>query len=46
MILDRTGEAGMDGVIGLGQSRLVGFKGVIVEEDEGTKGICSVLVYK
>ncbi|GFZ43882.1 hypothetical protein JCM24511_01602 [Saitozyma sp. JCM 24511] len=46
MILDRTGEAGMDGVIGMGQSRLVGFKGVIVEEDEKTKGICSVLVYK
>jgi hypothetical protein len=46
MILDRTGEGGMDGVIGMGQSRLVGLKGVIVEEDERTKGICSVLVYK
>jgi hypothetical protein len=46
MILDRTGEGGMDGVIGMGQSRLVGLKGVIVEEDERAKGMCSVLVYK
>ncbi|WVR07086.1 hypothetical protein IAU60_004125 [Kwoniella sp. DSM 27419] len=46
MVLDRLVEGGLDGVIGLGSSRLIGFEGVIIEEDEKTGGICSVLVYK
>ncbi|CAD6564705.1 MAG: hypothetical protein TREMPRED_000250 [Tremellales sp. Tagirdzhanova-0007] len=46
MMLDRVGEGGLDGVIGVGGSRLLGFDGLIVEEDRQSSGICSVLVYK
>ncbi|WWC62023.1 uncharacterized protein I303_104610 [Kwoniella dejecticola CBS 10117] len=46
MILDRLVEGGLDGVSGLGTSKLVGFDGLIIEEDEKSGGICSVLIYK
>ncbi|WVQ99464.1 hypothetical protein IAU59_006599 [Kwoniella sp. CBS 9459] len=46
MMLDRLVEGGLDGVHGLGPSRLIGFEGLIIEEDEKSGGICSVLVYK
>ena len=46
MILDRTVEGGLEGVTGVGSSRLMGFSGLIVEEDQGSGGIASVLVYK
>ncbi|WVF71511.1 hypothetical protein IAT40_006317 [Kwoniella sp. CBS 6097] len=46
MMLDRLVEGGLDGVQGLGPSRLIGFQGLIIEEDEKSGGICSVLVYK
>lgn len=46
MILDRTVEGGLDGVTGVGSSRLMGFDGLIVEEDQASGGIASVLIYK
>ncbi|EIW70358.1 hypothetical protein M231_05804 [Tremella mesenterica] len=45
MILDRSVEGGFEGVTNLGISRLRGFNGVILEEDEMSKGISSVLIY-
>ncbi|WWC70041.1 uncharacterized protein I206_103985 [Kwoniella pini CBS 10737] len=46
MILDRLVEGGLDGVSGLGASKLIGFNGLIIEEDEKSGGICSVLIFK
>jgi hypothetical protein len=46
MLLDRIGEGGLDDVVGVGTSRLVGFEGVILEVDEASGGISSVLVYQ
>ncbi|OCF40325.1 hypothetical protein I317_05892 [Kwoniella heveanensis CBS 569] len=46
MMLDRLVEGGLDGVHGLGPSRLLAFEGLIIEEDEKSGGICSVLVYR
>ncbi|ORY33951.1 hypothetical protein BCR39DRAFT_230785 [Naematelia encephala] len=46
MVLDRVVEGGLDGVIGVGTSRLVGFDGLIVEEDQQSGGICSILVWR
>nr|XP_019046369.1 hypothetical protein I302_05113 [Kwoniella bestiolae CBS 10118]OCF25299.1 hypothetical protein I302_05113 [Kwoniella bestiolae CBS 10118] len=46
MILDRLVEGGLEGVSNLGPSKLVGFDGLIIEQDEKSGGICSVLVYR
>ncbi|ODO09809.1 hypothetical protein I350_02026 [Cryptococcus amylolentus CBS 6273] len=46
MALDRAVEGGLEGVINVGESRLVGFEGLIIEEDQASGGICSVLVWK
>ncbi|KAL7421597.1 hypothetical protein Q5752_003366 [Cryptotrichosporon argae] len=46
MVLDRTVEGGLEGVLGVGPSRLVGYKGLVVEEDQDSGAICSVLVFK
>lgn len=46
MMLDRVGEGGLEGVTGEMRSRLVGFEGLIVEEDLASGGIASVLIYK
>jgi hypothetical protein len=45
MTLDRIGEGGLDGVCGNMRSRLVGFDGLVVEEDLASGGISSVLIY-
>ncbi|KAL1411568.1 hypothetical protein Q8F55_002532 [Vanrija albida] len=45
MVLDRTVEGGLDGVVGMGSSQLVGFGGLIVEVDDGSGGISSVQVW-
>jgi hypothetical protein len=56
MILDRVVEGGLDGVEGMSPSRmsttlailttgLVGFKGLILEEDMASGGISSVLIF-
>ncbi|WWD17252.1 hypothetical protein CI109_101690 [Kwoniella shandongensis] len=46
MVLDRVVEGGLEGVIGVGPSRLLGFDGLIIEEDQTSGGICSVLVWR
>ncbi|WWC89272.1 uncharacterized protein L201_004193 [Kwoniella dendrophila CBS 6074] len=46
MMLDRLVEGGLDGISNLSPSKLIGFDGLIVEEDEKSGGICSVLIYK
>ncbi|KAK8864448.1 hypothetical protein IAR55_001697 [Kwoniella newhampshirensis] len=46
MVLDRVVEGGLEGVIGVGPSRLLGFDGLIIEEDQASGGICSVLVWR
>jgi len=46
MVLDRAVEGGMEHVIGVGPSQLLGFDGLIIEEDQQSGGICSVLVWK
>jgi hypothetical protein len=57
MILDRVVEGGLDGVEGMSPSRmsillavlttgLVGFKGLILEEDMASGGISSVLIFR
>jgi hypothetical protein len=57
MILDRVVEGGLDGVEGMSPSRmstllailtigLVGFKGLILEEDIASGGISSVLIFR
>ncbi|WVQ72462.1 hypothetical protein IAR50_002014 [Cryptococcus sp. DSM 104548] len=46
MVLDRAVEGGLEGVMGVGESRLIGFDGLIIEEDQTSGGICSVLVWK
>lgn len=45
MILDRIGEGGLEGVQGEMRSRLVGFEGMVVEEDMTSGGMTSVLIY-
>ncbi|WOO80610.1 uncharacterized protein LOC62_03G004136 [Vanrija pseudolonga] len=45
MVLDRTVEGGLDGVVGMGSSQLVGFDGLIVEVDDRSGGISSVQVW-
>lgn len=44
MILDRNVEGGLDGVVGLQRSQLVGFDGLVVEVDESSGGIAAVQV--
>lgn len=58
MMLDRGVEGGLDGVIGLGPSRgllsdavtdgigLIGFDGLIIEEDIDSGGITSLLIFR
>nr|ODN97572.1 hypothetical protein L204_02990 [Cryptococcus depauperatus CBS 7855] len=46
MVLDRAVEGGLEGVQNVGESRLIGHKGFIIEEDQVSGGICSVLVWK
>jgi hypothetical protein len=57
MILDRVVEGGLDGVEGMSPSRmstllailttgLVGFQGLILEEDMASGGISSVLIFR
>lgn len=46
MVLDRSVEGGLDGVLGMSRSQLVGFDGLVVEVDEQSKGICSVQVWR
>lgn len=57
MILDRVVEGGLDGVEGMSPSRtstilailmsgLIGFKGLILEEDMTSGGISSVLIFR
>ncbi|WRT66421.1 uncharacterized protein IL334_003377 [Kwoniella shivajii] len=46
MMLDRLVEGGLDGVSGLSPSRLIGFDGLIIEEDVKSGGICSILVFR
>ncbi|WWC94200.1 hypothetical protein V866_001040 [Kwoniella sp. B9012] len=46
MILDRLVEGGLDGISNLGQSKLIGFDGLIVEQDKKSGGICSVMIYR
>ncbi|WVQ80750.1 hypothetical protein IAT38_002855 [Cryptococcus sp. DSM 104549] len=46
MVLDRVVEGGLEGVIGVGESRLLGFDGLIIEEDQASGGICSILVWR
>jgi hypothetical protein len=57
MILDRVVEGGLDGVEGMSPSRmssslailttgLIGFKGLILEEDTASGGISSVLIFR
>jgi hypothetical protein len=46
MTLDRVGEGGLDGVKGEMRSRLVGFQGLVVEEDLTSGGISFVLIYE
>lgn len=45
MILDRSVEGGLEGVVGMGVSQLVGFDGLIVEVDEKSGGVTSVQVW-
>ncbi|TXT07178.1 hypothetical protein VHUM_03348 [Vanrija humicola] len=45
MVLDRTVEGGLDGVVGMGSSQLVGFDGLIVEVDDRSGGISSAQVW-
>lgn len=45
MILDRSVEGGLEGVIGMGVSQLVGFDGIVVEVDEKSGGVTSVQVW-
>lgn len=46
MTLDRVGEGGLEGVTVEMKSRLVGYEGLVVEEDLASGGISSVLVYR
>ena len=44
MVLDRSVEQGMEGVRNMSKSRLLGFDGVILEEDQASGGIVAVTV--
>ncbi|KAK4684206.1 hypothetical protein P7C73_g5990, partial [Tremellales sp. Uapishka_1] len=46
MILDRVVEGGLEGVVGMGCSKLIAFEGIILEVDEKSGGICSLLIWK
>ncbi|OXG40592.1 hypothetical protein C360_00364 [Cryptococcus neoformans Bt15] len=46
MVLDRVVEGGLDGVMNVGESRLIGYEGLIIEEDQSSGGISSVLVWQ
>lgn len=45
MLLDRSVEGGLDGVIGMSRSQLVGFDGLVLEVDEATGAVSSVQVW-
>lgn len=45
MILDRSVEGGLEGVVGMGVSQLIGFDGLVVEVDEKTGSVTSVQVW-
>lgn len=45
MVLDRSVEGGLDGVVGLSRSQLVGLDGLVLEVDEGSRGITSVQIF-
>lgn len=46
MLLDRSVEGGLDGVLGMSRSQLVGFPGLVVEVDEATGAVVSVQVWR
>ncbi|KIR40578.1 hypothetical protein I313_03229 [Cryptococcus deuterogattii Ram5] len=46
MVLDRVVEGGLEGVMNVGESRLIGYDGLVIEEDQSSGGICSVLVWR
>ncbi|BEI86764.1 hypothetical protein CcaverHIS002_0701100 [Cutaneotrichosporon cavernicola] len=46
MVLDRSVEGGLEGVVGLSRSQLVGFDGLVLEVDEGSGGIASVQIFR
>jgi hypothetical protein len=46
MLLDRIGEGGLEGVEGDMASRLVGYEGLVVEEDLASGGVAGVVVYR
>lgn len=45
MVLDRSVEGGLEGVVGLSRSQLVGLDGLVLEVDEGSGGIASVQIF-
>ncbi len=45
MVLDRSVEGGLEGVVGLSRSQLVGLDGLVLEVDEGSGGITSVQIF-
>lgn len=46
MLFDRSVEGGLDGVLGLSRSQLVGFDGLVVEVDEASGAIVCVQVWR
>jgi hypothetical protein len=46
MVLDRIGEGGLDGVQGEMTGRLIGFEGLILEEDVASGAITAVTIYE
>lgn len=46
MVLDRSVEGGLDDVVGLSRSQLVGLDGLVLEVDEGSRGIASVQIFR
>jgi hypothetical protein len=46
MVLDRSVEGGLEGVVGLSRSQLVGLDGLVLEVDEGSGGNASVQIFQ
>jgi hypothetical protein len=46
MLFDRSVEGGLDGVLGMSRSQLVGFDGLVVEVDEASGAVTCVQVWR
>jgi hypothetical protein len=45
MLFDRSVEGGLEGVLGMSRSQLVGFAGLVLEVDEGSGAVVAVQVW-